>query len=189
MTERCDLPLFRWGDALRAARLHRTRRRRRGVAAAAGIALLGLTIALPPAPRLVWNASASAPLGLYGVEPGARVRRGDMVIGWAPPAARRLAAVRHYLPINVPLVKRVVGVPGDRICARGSSVFVDGRRVAERRTHDAAGRAMPWWRGCRTLRQGNLLLLMDIAASFDGRYFGASREHDVIGKATPLWAW
>lgn len=189
MTDRRDLPLFRWGDALRAARLRRTRLRRRGAVAAAGIALVGVTIALPPRPRLVWNASASAPLGLYGLAPDAVVRRGDMVIAWAPPSARRLAAARRYLPINVPLVKRVAGAPGDRVCARQSAIFVEGRRVAERSTHDAAGRELPWWRGCRTLKDGDVLLLMDSPASFDGRYFGPSREQDVIGTATPLWVW
>ena len=129
----------------------------------------------------------SAPLGLYAVSPGAAIARGDMVIAWAPPAPRRLAAARHYLPINVPLVKRVAALPGDRICALGDVISVDGKRVAVRRARDAAGRVMPWWRGCRTLTDGALLLLMDAPASFDGRYFGASRTSDIIGRATPLW--
>lgn len=187
MTERRDLPLFRWGDALRADRLRRARLRRRGALAAAGIALIGLTIATPPAPRLVWNASASAPVGLYAVAPDAALARGDMVIAWAPPAPRRLAAERHYLPSNVPLVKRVAALPGDRICATGPDIWVENTRVAERRARDAAGRPMPWWHGCGTLKQGALLLLIDASASFDGRYFGPSRASDVVGKATPLW--
>ena len=32
-----------------------------------GAAALATTIALPPTPWLVWNASASAPIGLYAV--------------------------------------------------------------------------------------------------------------------------
>lgn len=187
MTESRNLPLFVWGDALRAARLNRARLRRRCAVAAAGIALLGLTIAAPPLPRLVWNASASAPLGLYVVAPGATISRGDMVIAWAPTGPRRLAAERHYLPINVPLVKRVGGISGDRVCAIGSRIFVENRLVAVRRQRDAAGRIMPWWHGCVTLRDGAVLLLMDATASFDGRYFGPTQPHDVIGKATPIW--
>ena len=187
MTERRELPLFQWSDALRAGRRRRARLRRRLGAAIAGIACLGVTIAAPPPPRLVWNVSASAPIGLYGVIPGARVRRGDMVIAWAPAGPRALAARRHYLPGNVPLVKRVAAVPGDRVCAIGSGIFVGGRLVAERRTRDATGRAMPWWRGCVTLEDGALFLLMDALASFDGRYFGPTSAPDVVGKATPLW--
>ena len=192
MTKRRDLPLFAHAqaqrDALRIARLRRVRLCRRFAVGAAGIALIGTTIAAPPLPRLVWNASASAPLGLYAVTPGAPLARGDMVIAWAPSGPRRLAAERHYLPINVPLVKRVRAVPGDRICAIDRAITVEGRRVAERRPHDAVGRPMPWWRGCMVLKNGSLLLLNDAPASFDGRYFGPTRAADVIGKAIPLWA-
>lgn len=186
MTERRDLPLFQWGDALRE-RHRRAQLRHRLAVAITGITCLGATIVAPPVPRLVWNASASAPIGLYGVTPGAPLKRGDMVIAWAPAGPRALAAARHYLPGNVPLVKRVAAVPGDHVCAIGSGIFVGGRLVAERRTRDAASRPMPWWRGCVTLRDGALFLLMDAPASFDGRYFGPTSLPDVVGKATPLW--
>lgn len=190
MTERRDLQVRAWGDALRAARLRRTRLRRSvaaGAAGAAGIVLLGATIVTPPPPRLLWNASASAPIGLYAVSPGAPLARGDMVIAWAPPGPRLLAAQRHYLPVNVPLVKHVRGVPGDRICAIGDTIRINGRVAAVRLTRDPAGRPLPWWRGCGTLRDGALLLLSDPPASFDGRYFGPTSARDVIGKAIPLW--
>ena len=187
MTERRDLPLFQWSDALRAARHRRARLRFRLGLAAVGVACLGATIAAPPLPRLVWNASASAPIGLYGVTPEARLKRGDMVIAWAPAGPRALAAVRHYLPGNVPLVKRVAAAPGERVCAIGSEIFVGGHRVAERQARDSLGRPLPWWRGCVTLKNGALFLLMDAPASFDGRYFGPTSPPDVIGKATPLW--
>lgn len=188
MVEPRDLPLFAWGDALRAARETRRRRARRIAIAAAGIACVLATIVQPPAPRLVWNASASAPIGLYAVVPGAQLVRGDTVIAWPPRGVRHLAAGRRYLPLNVPLVKRVAAIPRDRICAIGARIFVDGRAVAERRARDAAGRPMPWWRGCATLKDGAVLLLMDAPASFDGRYFGATQAADVVGKATLLWA-
>ncbi len=187
MIERRDLPLFQWSDALRAARRRRTQMRCRLGLAATGIACLGATIAAPPLPRLVWNASASAPIGLYGVTPGAQIERGDMVIAWAPAGPRALAAQRRYLPGNVPLVKRVAGVPAERVCAIGSGIFVGGRLVAVRQARDSMSRPLPWWRGCVTLKDGALFLLMDAPASFDGRYFGPTSPPDVVGKATPLW--
>lgn len=188
MVERRDLPLFAWGNALRAARARRMRLRRRAAVLGAGIACLGLTIALPPLPRLVWNASASAPIGLYSVSPGATLQRGDMVIAWPPAAARQLAASRHYLPSNVPLVKRVAGIAGDTICAADRMVTVNGRPVAMRRAADAEGRDLPAWQGCIRLGPGMLFLLMTKTPdSFDGRYFGPTLAQDVIGKATPLW--
>jgi len=147
-----------------------------------------IQMVFPPAPRLVWNASASAPIGLYFVRPGVRVSAGDMVIAWVPEPWRHLAATRHYIPENVPLVKRVAGAAGDVTCATGDRITLNGRLVATRRAADGMGRPMPWWRGCRTLRDGEYLLLMASAtASFDGRYFGISRASDVVGKAYPLW--
>lgn len=122
-------------------------------------ALLAATIALPPCPLFVWNASASAPIGLYSVG-GTDIETGDMVIAWPPAAARDFAARRHYLPANVPLVKRVAAEPGDTICALGQEIFVNGRWVAERLVHEGAGRPMPWWTGCVTLRNGAMFLLM-----------------------------
>lgn len=188
MVERRDLPLFAWGNALRTARARRTRLRRRAALLGVGVACLGLTIALPPLPRLVWNATASAPIGLYAVSPGATLKRGDMVIAWPPDEARHLAARRRYLPANVPLVKRVVGIAGDTICGVDRMVTVTGRPVAVRRVADAAGRPLPAWQGCVRLGSGMVFLLMgEVPDSFDGRYFGPTLAQDVIGKATPLW--
>lgn len=184
-----DLPLIAWGDELRRARTARRRLARRAGALAALIGLVGITIAAPPVPRFVWNASASAPVGLYAVSPGATPRAGDMVIAWVPQDGRRMAAMRRYIPMNVPLVKRVAAVPGDTVCALGPAIFIDGRRAAVRLAADGMGRAMPWWSGCRTLRDGDYFLLMDDApASFDGRYFGITERRDILGKARLLWA-
>lgn len=188
MAERRDLPLFAWGESLRIARARRVTLRRRAVLLGAGIACLGLTIVLPPLPRLVWNASASAPIGLYAVAPGAPIARGDMVVAWPPAEARQLAAERRYLPRNVPLVKRAAGVEGDMICAAERVVTVNGRPAAMRRPADAAGRPLPAWTGCVRLGPGMLFLLMNRTPdSFDGRYFGATLAQDIIGKASPLW--
>jgi conjugative transfer signal peptidase TraF len=189
MTERyaAARALATWGQSLRSARSRRRRFLRSAFAICGLAAALGATVMLRPVPLLVWNASASAPVGLYRV---ARhdIATGDMVVAWPPPSARDLAARRHYLPANVPLVKRVAAEPGDAVCARGQRIFVNGRRVAERRLRDGAGRPMPSWSGCVTLRRGAVLLLMaDNSASFDGRYFGPTSRSDVLGRAELLW--
>ena len=98
-----------------------------------GAAALATTIALPPTPWLVWNASASAPIGLYAVSGRQDIASGDMVLVRVPDRWRRLAAERRYIPINIPLVKRVAAAPGDRVCARGREIYVNGHPVAERR--------------------------------------------------------
>ena len=193
MTRRPDrsrnLPLLEWGDQLRQAKRERRTLGRRFAVIGAGITLVCLTIAFPPAPRLVWNASASAPIGLYAVTPGATVEPGDMVIARVPDPSRMMAAERRYIPANVPLVKRVAAAAGDEVCALGREIFVNGTWVVERRVSDAKGRPMPWWSGCVRLRGRQLFLLMsDSPGSFDGRYFGVTDGGLVVGKARLLWA-
>jgi conjugative transfer signal peptidase TraF len=183
-----DAPRRAWGDALRAARVRRDRLRLRAVGLALGAVLLGATIIAPPVPRLVWNASASAPLGLYLITPDTQIESGDMVVARLPLRTRDLADGRYYLPINVPLVKRVAAIAGDEVCALGTSIYRDGRWIAVRKMVDGKGRTMPRWQGCHILRGGQVFLLMDAPDSFDGRYFGITEPADIIGKARPLWA-
>jgi conjugative transfer signal peptidase TraF len=152
-----------------------------------GAGLILSSIAAPPAPRLVWNASASAPLGLYRVVAGDRLRIGDMVVAEPPQPIRMLAAQRHYIPANVPLVKRVAAVAGAHICAVGATIFVDGRVAAQRLATDPHGRQLPWWHGCQQLGPGESLLLNARPNSFDGRYFGPVGAAAIVGKAVPLW--
>src|SRR3546814_11751034 len=75
------------------------------------------------------------------VDDAAPLARGDMVIARVPIAFRMLAARRHYLPANVPLVKRVAATVGDEVCAVGARVTVNGRLAAKRQTRDGAGRS------------------------------------------------
>ena len=141
-----------------------------------------------PRPVLLWNASASSRIGLYAVSSPAQLRAGDMAVAWAPAPARRLAAARHYLPANVPLVKRIAAVAGVRVCAKRRTIFVNGRPVALRRARDPSGRPMPWWSGCHVLRAGELFLLSPNAPdAFDGRYFGVTGSSQIVGKARLLW--
>ena len=185
------LPLFDWIAKRRADRACRAWfwRRVRFAATGAFVGLVLASAALPPAPLLVWNASASAPTGLYFVSPGAPIDAGDMVIARTPAPWRMPAARRHYLPVNVPLVKRAVAAEGDIVCAHDETVSINAVPAVARRARDSAGRTLPWWEGCHALRQGELFLLMaDARDSFDGRYFGVTGPGDIIGKARLIWA-
>jgi conjugative transfer signal peptidase TraF len=190
MPEIANFPGTHVGDELRrivAARRLRSRRLRLLALIGIAAAPVAATVFWKAPMLVVWNASASAPVGLYRVEPRAPVRRGDMVVAWLPQGTRSLAASRHYLPANVPLVKRVAAVEGDCVCAIGSAVRINGRRVATRQSQDSLGRPMPWWSGCRRLERGEYLLLMDSRRSFDGRYFGITQNRDLVGRAVLLW--
>ena len=184
-----DRSLRSWGDQLRSDRLSRRKRLNRTCLVGLGCALLAETIVMPPAPRLLWNASASAPIGLYVVRPGAHLTLGDTIVARLPVAVQTLAATRHYLPLGVPLVKHVAAGPGDTICASAGTVFVNGRSAVIRQAVDHLGRPMPAWTGCQVLHDGQYLLLMPkVASSFDGRYFGITNRAEIIGTARLLWA-
>jgi conjugative transfer signal peptidase TraF len=182
------LPLFAWFEERREQLARRRRLRRHATLVVLGIAVLASTIVAPPLPQLVWNKSASAPLGLYRVLPGTLPQRDDMVVARLPQEARDLAARRHYLPSNVPMIKHVAGLPGDVICGSGTSITLNGEAVAQRLKRDRKGRVLPHWQGCFRLTGSGYFLLNAPAVSFDGRYFGASDRRDIIGRAVLLWA-
>ena len=152
-----------------------------------GIGAVLATIVHPPCPRLLWNASASAPIGLYLITSGTPLKVGDMIAARAPEGARQLAARRGYLPFGVPLVKQIAAMKGSQVCAPGARITVDGRAVARRRKQDLLGRPMPWWTGCRRLQPGQVLLLNRAAASFDSRYFGPIERAVILGQAVLIW--
>lgn len=151
------------------------------------IGALLLPVLARPAPRLVWNLSASVPVGLYAAHRSAP-RHGDLVAAHAPKRIARLMAERGYLPLRVPMLKHVAAAPGQRICRTGTKVSVDGIVVAQARLTDRAGRSLPRWSGCRTLRSGELFLLNPASAdSFDGRYFGPVSARSIVAVLKPLW--
>lgn len=140
-----------------------------------------------PLPRIVWNASASAPIGFYRIEPLSDPPHGALVAVTPPAPLARWLAARGYLGERVPLLKHVAAKPGQRVCRIGAVVSVDARPVVVARLADGMGRPLPVWQGCRTLRASELLMLNpDHADSMDGRYFGPLRASTVLGRATPI---
>lgn len=141
-----------------------------------------------PFPRVIWNASASAPIGLFRIHPDRDPPAGVLVAVTPPAALARWMAERGYLPEGVPLLKHVAAKAGQRVCRIGEMLSVDARPVAVALAHDRFGRPLPVWQGCRTLAVGELLLLNPtVRDSLDGRYFGPLPAAAVIGRATPLY--
>lgn len=166
----------------------RSRKRFVPVAMMFGIAAVGASEVFQFRPRVIWNASASAPIGLYWVQDPKPLARGDLVLAGLPQSMRPLAAERHYLPSHVNLIKHVEALAGDQVCSEGMSITIDGIEVASRLAVDHAGRSMPLWTGCRSLKNEDVFLLMkDVPASFDGRYFGVTSRASIIGRLVPLW--
>lgn len=154
--------------------------------ATCGLALVGPA---KPTPRLIYNPTASAPLGFYVVTPAVDFRSGEVVVSRLPREAAALADRRRYVPATVPVVKTIAAGRGAWVCRQGRVVTVSGRPVAIARERDSVGRALPTWSGCHSLATGQVLLLGGRGDSFDGRYFGPTDGALILGRAHPLWTW
>lgn len=149
---------------------------------------IGVSASVPVTPWLLWNASASAPVGLYLIQPDDHFEVPDLVAVAPPSPLAHMLDQRGYLPLGVPLLKRIAALPGQQVCRRDRAVTVDGIAIAEAREQDSAGRALPVWRGCRRIADGEVFLLnWQHPDSLDGRYFGPLPRNAVIGRANPLF--
>jgi len=154
------------------------------------VAALAVPYALQLPVRLIYNATASAPLGWYAVVPESSPRVGDLVVTHLPADIAALAAERQYLPASVPLLKPVAALAGQTVCVDLHCATVNGRTEARLLARDGRGRPLTPWPGCRQLRPGEVFLLShDNPASFDSRYFGPIPISLVVGRAVPLWTW
>ena len=149
---------------------------------------VGILSFVPVAPKLIWNASASLPIGLYTIAPAQHLEVTDLVAVDPPEPLASFLAEHRYLPRGVPLLKRVAGLPGQQVCRRGAHVTVDGIDMGDALARDRAGRVLPSWQGCRRIADGEVFLMNWAAPdSMDGRYFGPLATNTIIGRAIPLW--
>ena len=135
--------------------------------------------------KLIYNASKSAPTGFYWID-DRPAGRGDYVLVGVPDRIKEFVVERGYLPLDIPLIKRVLGANGDVVCRRNREILIDGVTVAVARIRDGSGREMPAWRGCHVLHERRVFLIQDHPESFDSRYFGPVDRRLIIGRATRL---
>ncbi|WP_441256284.1 S26 family signal peptidase [Bradyrhizobium sp. 482_C4_N1_1] len=153
-------------------------------------AALVATIALEPLPLYIWNASASVPIGLYRLRPAKRFHVTELVAAEPPEPLATFLELNGYLPIGVPMLKRVLALPGQSVCRIGLTILVDEIAVGEARDSDRRGRPLPKWQGCRVVSDGELFLMnWQSDDSLDGRYFGFLPASAVIGRVLPVWTW
>ena len=148
----------------------------------------GTSVVIHPAPRLIWNATASTPVGLYRLQSVSTLHVGDLIAIRPPSDIAGMLARGGYLPFGVPLLKPVAALPGQRVCRIGAAVSVDGKALGEALVHDHRGRPLPVWQGCRHVLPGQVFVMNPaVPTSLDGRYFGVLPVDAVLGRAQPLW--
>jgi conjugative transfer signal peptidase TraF len=145
------------------------------------------------------NGSHSFPVGLYWAT-AKRPEKGDLVFV-DPPALPifELALNRGYLDAgyspagSCALIKRLVGVAGDRVTINDKGVEVDGVRLSNSKPRDRDGDGRPLQPYSLTdyiLGSDEILLMSDqSAASFDARYFGPLSVTQIRSVIMPLITW
>ena len=156
-------------------------------ASAFAIAAITVPIVFKGPPLVIWNASASVPIGLYVVRPGAQLQPGDLAVAQLSASVRSLAAERQYLPVGVLLIKPVAATAGAEVCRYARRLVIDDRWIADAKAADRRQRPLPQWSGCYRLHRDELFLANPrVADSFDGRYFGPTALELVRGRAWPI---
>ncbi len=130
----------------------------------------------------------SVPIGLYRLRPIGRLAVTELVAVRPPEPTATFLADGNYLPRNVPMLKRVLALPGQTVCREHLTITVDAIAMGVARERDSRGRPLPVWQGCRVVADGEVFLMnWQSADSLDGRYFGVLPISAIIGKAEPLW--
>jgi conjugative transfer signal peptidase TraF len=152
------------------------------------VALLASVICAKPVALYVWNASESAPLGLYRLQPVDTLSVTELVAVLPPEPLAAFLAEGSYLPRGVPMLKRVLALPGQTVCRNGLTITVDGIGLGEALDRDRRGRPLPIWQGCRVVARDDVFLMnWQSSDSLDGRYFGPIPASAIIARALPIW--
>ncbi|MCK1510841.1 S26 family signal peptidase [Bradyrhizobium sp. 18] len=155
-----------------------------------GAAALIVPGILEIAPVYIWNASESVPVGLYRLQPLDNLFVTELVAVQPPEPLATFLDLNGYLPAGLPMLKRVLALPGQTVCRSGLSLSVDAIEMGEARDRDGRDRPLPKWQGCRVVGEGELFVMnWQSASSLDGRYFGFLPASSVIGRALPVWTW
>jgi len=146
----------------------------------------------------VLNITDSLPFGLYAkTKP---TFQADELVLFCPPLteAINLAFDRLYIwgggvcdGNHSPLIKKIVGKPGDKVSIGEDGIFINGRfiRNSKQKKYDGAGRAMPRLEvESYVLQEGEFIVASDYNPySFDSRYMGSITQSSIKAGLRPVW--
>jgi signal peptidase I len=108
------------------------------------------------------------------------IHRGDVLVFAAPPDEDCMGV--H----DVDLVKRVIGVPGDKLYSVGNTIYVNGKKLNEAWTHTeplGPPAIAPQSHPVVVAARHYYMMGDNHASSCDSRYWGTITRSDIIGKA------
>jgi len=75
-------------------------------------------------PHYIWNASNSVPIGLYRLRPVTTLTVTELVAVQPPDLLAAFLDLNGYLPLGVPMLKRVLALSGQTVCRHGVAIVV-----------------------------------------------------------------
>lgn len=139
---------------------------------------------------IVVNPSPSIAVGFYLVKFNERTPERGGYVAFDPDSSAGWYAYRMgWIREGAPYLKRVYGLPGDRVCVTRSAVSVNGVVLGAVRAKDSNGRVIPRAiDGCLVVPAGRFFPMGDGASnSYDGRYYGTVSNNMIRGRVAPLW--
>jgi conjugative transfer signal peptidase TraF len=128
------------------------------------------------------------PIGLYRLRAASKLVVTELVAIQPPDPTATFLSERGYLPRGIPMLKRVLALPGQTVCRDRLTITVDNIALGDAHERDSRGRALPVWQGCHVVAEGEVFLMnWQSPDSFDGRYFGVLPATTIVGRAEPLW--
>ncbi|GJL52941.1 MAG: hypothetical protein NPIRA02_00730 [Nitrospirales bacterium] len=94
---------------------------------------------------------------------------------------------RPYTRVGLLWLKRVVGMPGDRVDVQEDAVRVNGQIVARGLRRDRAGHSLQVAHLKSPIPNNSVFVSLPHPRSFDSRYFGYVDMNDILGEVIPIW--
>ncbi|MFZ9035033.1 MAG: signal peptidase I [Francisellaceae bacterium] len=134
-----------------------------------------------------YQGTASMPEGYYLTYPVGAIRRGDVVLFQPDSKLQRYILKRGWLQKPIPLLKEVVGIPGDWLCIEDKVVYINKHKIAIIKTRDNKNRPLAHFHFCGRIPPSNYFLEgISDPDSFDSRYYGLIDKTQILSKAVRL---
>lgn len=129
--------------------------------------------------RIGINLTRSQPDWVYLVISEKEVRRGERAAFWFQGS--------RYYPAGTLFVKKVAGLPGDRLDSGSGGIWINGEKIGDVRTADSKGRSVTPYVYHGAIPAGAYFMIAEVSNSYDSRYFGLIEERQLIGKVISLF--
>lgn len=136
------------------------------------------------------------PKGIYLQKQKMTIEGGDIVAVCLPIELRRFALNRGYISKGIycqgtmPLIKKIMVVPGDKVLVRDDTIAVNHKSfVLKKFKTDSLGRQLLPYPNGNYIANGFWLLGTDNERSWDSRYFGEIKSSNILCVLRPIFVW